>query len=573
MTDVTDLTGLTDLCPSALLARVIVDELIRQGVSQAVLCPGSRSTPLAFALAEAEEEGRLTLHIRVDERAAGFLALGLSAQSDAPVIVSCTSGSAVANLHPAAVEARYQHQRIIFLTANRPPEMHGVGAQQTIEHRGIFAHDVVDSLELASPQTTDNPEATNAHWRSALSRIMARSAHQRGPVHIDAHFREPLLSPADVQGTHLPPLWQGRAGHAPWTAVAPHHGIPTVDLSLPTLVIAGQGSWDIPQLAQVPTLVEPGGRTASTHILHPLSIGDEDSPLQQSLHTLIVVGRPTLHRGVTRLLARHPRTIVMAPPHALTEWADVPGTATAVASTLQVEGTVSPDWLELCHAAHTAATQHVRSVLQSASSSGIHVAQGVGDALCALPPQDRPLLLVGSSNPVRDLALTHPSLGPFCHVNRGCSGIDGLVSTSMGLALAAQRPVVAYLGDLSALHDATGFLIPTLEQQPPSVTVIVANDEGGGIFATLEPGQDHYRTMFERLFGTPHTADFAALARTWGWEYQRATSHDLPSLLSSFPPGLRLIEVRTQRQDRHQLARVLAATTGARTDNDTREEQ
>ena len=164
-----------DLSPATLHARVVVDELIRNGMQEAVLCPGSRSTPLAFALAAAEAASRLTLHVRVDERSAGFFALGLTAVSGTPVAVVCTSGSAVANLHPAAVEARFNHRQVVFLTANRPPEMEGVGAQQTIVQRGIFAHDVVDELILPAAgrevEAQADMQGWNAHWRAALCRI------------------------------------------------------------------------------------------------------------------------------------------------------------------------------------------------------------------------------------------------------------------------------------------------------------------------------------------------------------------------------------------------------------------
>ena len=222
-----------DLSPATLHARVVVDELIRNGMQEAVLCPGSRSTPLAFALAAAEAASRLTLHVRVDERSAGFFALGLTAVSGTPVAVVCTSGSAVANLHPAAVEARFNHRQVVFLTANRPPEMEGVGAQQTIVQRGIFAHDVVDELILPAAgrevEAQADMQGWNAHWRAALCRIMARAAASAGPVHIDIPFREPLtppvdgpVSPGDVavpptDEAFLPRCWQGRPAQRPWT--------------------------------------------------------------------------------------------------------------------------------------------------------------------------------------------------------------------------------------------------------------------------------------------------------------------------------------------------------------------
>ncbi|WP_276878846.1 2-succinyl-5-enolpyruvyl-6-hydroxy-3-cyclohexene-1-carboxylic-acid synthase [Lawsonella clevelandensis] len=569
-----------DLSPATLHARVVVDELIRNGMQEAVLCPGSRSTPLAFALAAAEAAGRLTLHVRVDERSAGFLALGLTAASGTPVAVVCTSGSAVANLHPAAVEARFNHRQVVFLTANRPPEMEGVGAQQTIVQRGIFAHDIVDELVLPAAGSDVVAEADahgwNAHWRAALCRTMARAAASAGPVHIDVPFREPLVSPIDsavppvntalppVDETPLPPCWQGRSAQRPWTEVC---DTATVDLSLRTLVIAGQGSWELPALTGVPTLCEPGGR-ASGVLLNPLCVSALLADPAHAPQQLVVVGKPTLHRSVTRLLADPalPQIVVTAPT-APTEWADVAGQAQTACTHLTTVGESPQHWLATCAEADGAAHAHVLDVVARLRAgqrednpgrlpSGLEVAYAVGEAVAADPAL---LLFVGSSNPVRDLAVTHPDLGPRCWVNRGASGIDGNISTAMGLAFHHPGPIVAFLGDLAALHDSGGLLVPTLENAPKNLTILVANDTGGGIFATLEQGAPAYEAQFERLFGVPHTADFAALAAGWGVAYQQCTLAELPGVLTGYaePAGVRLVEVRTQRRHRYALAATL----------------
>lgn len=570
-----------DASPATLHARVVVDELIRNGMREAVLCPGSRSTPLAFALAAAESAGRITLHVRVDERSAGFLALGLTAATGTPVAVVCTSGSAVANLHPAAVEARFNHRQVVFLTANRPPEMEGVGAQQTIVQRGIFAHDVVDELVLpaAGPEVIAEEDAHgwNAHWRAALCRTMARAAASAGPVHIDVPFREPLVPPVD--DTPLPASWQGRPAQRPWTDV---RDTATIDLSLRTLVIAGQGSWEIPALAGVPTLCEPGGRSSGV-LLNPLCLPALLAHPDLAPQQLVVVGKPTLHRAVTRLLAQPtlPQVVVTAPT-APTEWADVAGQAQVACTTLTATGESPEDWLAACAEADGAARAHVVDVVAGLRAgqyeagadanaganagadvdcdglpTGIEVAYAVGEAALTDPTL---LLFVGSSNPVRDLAVTHPDLAPRCWVNRGASGIDGNISTAMGIALHHQGPVVAFLGDLAALHDSGGLLVPSLETAPRNLTILVANDSGGGIFATLEQGSPDYAEQFERLFGVPHTADFAALAAGWGVAYQQCTLAGLPTVLSDHTAqeGMRLVEVRTQRRHRHALAATLA---------------
>lgn len=569
---------MSKLSPAALQARVIVDELIRNGVRDAVLCPGSRSSALAFALQLADAAGRLTLHVRIDERSAGFLALGLAGETDRPVVVVCTSGSAVANLHPAAVEARYNHRRVVFLTANRPPEMQGVGAQQTINQQGIFAHDVVDFLSLpvipadcAAARTDADPgsatalnaqlrsaTALNAQLRSALCRIMLRSTLAHGPIHIDAPFREPLVSPADVVDTHLPAEWEGRPHQQPWTV---YDSAPVLDLTLRTLVIAGQSSWEMPELAGIPTLCEPGGRTAGM-VINPLALP------QLTPEQVVVVGKPTLHRSVTALLARTDiPQLVLAPHYAVADWADVPGNAHTVASTLSTTGQTPAEWFDECAAAHHAATQHCRSILDNLRTesvpSGLLVAEVVGDVL-----EHNPTMMgfIGSSNPVRDLAITHPAVANQCVVNRGASGIDGNIATAVGIALRHPHPVIALLGDLASIHDMGSLLVPTMEERPHSLTIVVANDHGGGIFATLEPGQAAYRDNFERVFGTPHAVDFSALAAAMGAEYLQCELAQLAAALTEpapAPGGVRLLEVATSRTDRHTLSQHLAAVPPA----------
>lgn len=600
------------LPPATLHARVVVDELIRNGMREAVLCPGSRSTPLAFALADAESAGRIALHVRVDERSAAFLALGLSAASDAPVAVVCTSGSAVANFHPAAVEARFNHRRVVFLTANRPPEMEGVGAQQTIVQRGIFAHDVVSELVMtpAGPEINSEEDSLgwNAHWRSALCRIMTQSAISAGPIHIDVPFREPLVPPTESPAVSpavlplLPAPWQGRRDGQPWTQYVPNY---TLDLSRRTVVIAGQGSWEIPALAGVPTFCEPGGRTLGT-IFNPLTPPALMSNSFTAPEQVVVVGKPTLHRSVTRLLADPSLTqIVVTAATSPTEWADVSGNATIAATSLTRTGECPQQWLAACAEVDGAARSHVLEVVaelraeETASSAapttssvssvsaecapvelpcGVDVVYAVGEVVAADP---RMLLFVGSSNPVRDISLTHPELGPRCWVNRGASGIDGNISTASGLALHHSGPVIAFLGDLAAVHDSGGLLIPTLETAPRNLTIVVANDDGGGIFATLEQGAPAYATQFERLFGVPHGVNFASLAAGWGVEYRQCTVAELPTAIGEYAqhdstysqcegtcphdnlrPGVRFIEVRTQRQHRHELAATLSGWLG-----------
>lgn len=321
--------------PSTAQARVVVDELIRGGVRDVVLCPGSRNAPLAFALQDADREGRVRLHVRIDERTAGFLAVGLAIAASRPVCVAMTSGTAVANLGPAVVEANYARVPLIVLSANRPYEMLGTGANQTMEQLGYFGNQVRSTISLGLAE--DAParmEALNATWRSAVCRVLvsatgARSANA-GPVHFDIPLREPLVP--DSEPGAVPP---GRPDGRPWTYT------PTVtfdqpldiDLTLNTVVIAGHGAGVRPELAALPTVAEPTAPPAANP-LHPLAL-PHLRPQQ-----VIMLGRPTLHRPVSTLLADP-----SLPVYALTtgpRWPDVSGNSQATGTRAVTSGTPDP---------------------------------------------------------------------------------------------------------------------------------------------------------------------------------------------------------------------------------------
>jgi len=231
--------------PSTTQARVVVDELIRGGVRDVVLCPGSRNAPLAFALHDADRSGRIRLHVRIDERTAGYLAIGLAIAAGAPVCVAMTSGTAVANLGPAVVEANYARVPLIVLSANRPYELLGTGANQTMEQLGYFGTQVRATISLGLAE--DAPErldSLNATWRSATCRVVVAATGSRtanaGPVHFDIPLREPLVPDPEPHGATTP---QGRPGGKPWTYTPPvtFDQPLDIDLSADTVVIAGHG--------------------------------------------------------------------------------------------------------------------------------------------------------------------------------------------------------------------------------------------------------------------------------------------------------------------------------------------
>jgi 2-succinyl-5-enolpyruvyl-6-hydroxy-3-cyclohexene-1-carboxylate synthase len=531
--------------PSTAQARVVVDELIRGGVRDVVLCPGSRNAPLAFALRDADATGRVRLHVRIDERTAGYLAIGLAVAGQSPVPIVMTSGTAVANLGPAVAEANYARVPLIVLSANRPYELLGTGANQTMEQLGYFDTQVRASIRLGlAEEGTEKMADQNARWRSAVCRVLvaatgARSANA-GPVQFDIPLREPLVPDPDPDLGAVP---AGRPDGRPWTYTPPvSFDQPLdIDLSRDTVVISGHGAGMQPNLAALPTVAEPTAPHAANP-LHPLTL-----PL---LHPqqVIMLGRPTLHRTVSALLADP-----AVPVFALTtgpRWPDVSGNSQATGTRAVTTGAPSDGWLRRCADVHRRAVAAVHGQLAAHPlTTGLHVAAAVADAL---RPGDQ--LVLGASNPVRDAALVGlDSEGISVRSNRGVAGIDGTVSTAIGAALAHEGRTVALIGDLTFVHDASGLLIGPTEPVPQQLTIVVSNDNGGGIFELLEQGDPRFSDVSSRIFGTPHDIDVGALCRAYHIESQQVEVDDLVDAVNTPFTGMRVIEVKADRSTLRQL--------------------
>lgn len=537
--------------PSTAQATAVVDELVRGGVREVVLCPGSRNAPLAFALQAADREGRLRLHMRIDERTAGFLALGLAVAGKRPVPIVMTSGTAVANLGPAVLEANYARVPLVVLSANRPYEMLGTGANQTIEQLGLFGSQVRATISLG---LAEDDAAQNSQWRSAVCRVLAAARGTRsgnaGPVHFDIPLREPLVPDVHAQG----PVPQGRPGGAAWTTT--QHATLDVamdlDITPDTIVISGHGSALRPELAGLPTVAEP---TAPLHGIpvHPMALP------QLKPRQAVITGRPTLHRSVSKVLA-DPAVAV----YALTtgpRWPDVSGNVLATGTRAVVTGEPDRAWINRCRTLSEHTDKAVRAQLAAhPKATGLHVAAAVMDALT-----DGDQLLLGASNPVRDAALvSYPAPKVRVLSNRGVAGIDGTVSAAVGAALAYEEGrTVALLGDLTFLHDASGLLIGSGEPRPRDLTIVVANDDGGGIFELLEQGDPQYAGVFERVFGTPHGMDLAALCAAYRVEHHLVGLGELSTRLSTPDApgdrGIRVLEVTTERSGLRELHAAVRA--------------
>ena len=548
--------------PAPQLAAVLVDELARNGVTDACLAPGSRSAPLAMAL---DADDRIRLHVRHDERSAAFLALGLAKASQRPVAVVCTSGSAVANFHPAVVEADAAGVPLLLLTADRPPELRGTGANQTIDQIKIFGSAVRWFCEVGAP---DAEQA--GYWRSVADRACgeARGALSGppGPVHLNLALREPLVAPA---GQQPDPTVGGRPDGGPWTHTGEPRRTPgaqdvawlaeQIQATERGLLVVGDTGADprplqaLAAAAGWPLIAEPqsgarsGPNAVSTYdylLRHPLFGGSHNPDL------VVVVGRIGLSRSLLGWLSPDVPQVLLDgygtwrdPKRTL--WRVMTGdpalTATAVRDDLLDRE--DSEWLGSWRRAEQVVRTAVDEVLDADDVPS--EPRSARDLAAAVPAGST--LAVASSMPVRDLDLTmHPRSGLRVLANRGASGIDGFVSTALGIAAADRGPVFALGGDLSVLHDQNGFL-PSPTGRPDLVMVVLNND-GGGIFSFLP--QARFPRGYETLFGTPHGIDFANLAALHGLGHRRLDSAgDLADrvLAARVAGGIQLVEVRTDR--------------------------
>ncbi|SEL35534.1 2-succinyl-5-enolpyruvyl-6-hydroxy-3-cyclohexene-1-carboxylate synthase [Blastococcus sp. DSM 46786] len=554
--------------PSTAFARVLVDELVRGGVTDAVLAPGSRSAPLALVLAAAERDGRLRLHVRIDERTAAFLALGLAKGSGRPVPVVTTSGTATAHLHAAVLEADASGVPLLALTADRPPELRATGANQTIEQAGLYGAAVRWAADVGVPEA-GREEEQNRYWRSlaakALTIASGTLSADPGPVHLNLALREPLMpddEPAELTGP-----WAGRPGNAPWTAAQPSPGFAATAHRLPprTLVIAGDGPLHAaPGLDETfpwPVVAEPssgcwGGPGALRGGV--LLLGVVDWLAAHRPEHVLVIGRPTLSRPVSALLADPAVTVETV--SAFPRWADAGRSSTRVSRVFAGFDDAGADagWVRAWRSSADRVGAAVDAALDGAPA--LTAARLARDVVAALPAGA--LLVLGSSTPVRDVdRLAVPRADVTVLANRGVAGIDGTVSTAVGAALVHGGPAFALMGDLTFLHDLTGLLLGEGEPRP-ALTVVVPDNDGGGIFAQLEPGQDRHAADYRRVFGTPHGRDLVTVAESLGWPATRvSTPAELQAVLGLGGP--QVVVVGTDQRAEAELAGRLRQAAAA----------
>ena len=547
----------------ATFSAVLVDELVRAGLRHAVICPGSRSTPMAMAFAT---DTRVSVHVRIDERSAAFFALGVGLESGVPACLVTTSGTAAAEVHAAVVEAHQARVPLIVCTADRPPELHGVGAPQTVEQAGLFSVAVRFACDLGVPDL-----AAAASWRSLASRLFAEACASPagpGPVHLNVAYRDPLDTPPG----DLPP---GRSAGRPWHAVVSAPRLPDDRLAelLSTarrpLIVAGARCGD-PELVlrvaaelAIPVLADPrSGCRRVTGAAPVVAAADALLRAPSFAHShrpdlVVRLGEAWASKVVNAWLdgagnsagnsadngADNGFEQILVDPFG--EWRDpgrtvasvlrarpddlLSGLLDAVPPAFQVEVGWAASWAQ----AEALAQGAIGARLDDLAAGGELVEPAVARALAASP--DVGTLVVASSMPVRDLEwFSAPRPGyPRVLANRGANGIDGLVSTTLGVACSSGSadgaggsavvagPVVGVVGDLAFLHDLTALLraAPVPESagaHGDRCGLLVVDNAGGGIFSFLGQARSVERARFEQLFGTPQANDVAELARAAG---------------------------------------------------------
>jgi 2-succinyl-5-enolpyruvyl-6-hydroxy-3-cyclohexene-1-carboxylate synthase len=493
-----DIEGRVDLVnTSTQLARNITKQIIENGVTDVVLSPGSRNAPLSIALYNAEQEGLIKLHVRIDERTGGFFALGISKASGRPVAVVCTSGTAVAKYHPSVLEAHHSQVPLLVITADRPERLRQSGANQTTLQAKIYSEATPFALDFSDPKQ-DLTEA----FEALLS----------GPVHLNVQFDEPLLP--DDEDDWLRHVVRGDAARP----AQPKLRNLLISESRGVVVVGhdrgGLGVKDISNFAQRigwPLVCEdplsfPNSVPHASLFLTSLKIRQALLP-----EVVIVVGRTTLSRSMNALIASAKREIAIDPRIATI---DINRNADQIFLALpSVTRSSETDdaWLDLWN---SYADETAMLVEELPGWSEASIARTVAELL-----PDESTLFVSSSRPIRDLEGFAASRGNIeTFANRGLAGIDGNISTALGIA-SQRSSTVAVLGDLSFLHDVTGLI----GAGDINLRVLVINNDGGGIFSTLP---QHNAKGFEKLFGTPHGLDPALIAASMGIPSTTITSID-----------------------------------------------
>ncbi|WOV83400.1 2-succinyl-5-enolpyruvyl-6-hydroxy-3-cyclohexene-1-carboxylic-acid synthase [Sporosarcina jeotgali] len=547
--------------------------LVQLGVAHAVISPGSRSTPLAYALASTEQ---VESHLHVDERSAGFFALGLAKATQQPVVLLCTSGTAASNYHPAVTEAYYARVPLIVITADRPHELRDVGAPQAIRQMGMFGTHVKYDVDLPIPEDS---AAVDDYLDRQIARAVGMSLSEpKGPVHINAPFREPLLIDFEQESPKVTFI-ERISGETTLTTEQKNHVGNLISSAKRGILVMGEclpgfdkkQVWSFAKRMNWPVLCDPLSnlRSEVPADSRHLCIDSYDALLknapfaaQAETDMVIRIGPQPVSKPLTLFLKKfRPKTFIVADESPI--FRDPLGIATHHLQvnamdilSVEADGHQEASYTELWHKANEIAAQ----LTESHRSEQVHEGDYVRTLLTSLP--DGSDLISGSSMPIRDLDTyfrnTERDIAIFS--NRGANGIDGVVSTALGIQTARKRPSWLLIGDLSFMHDVNGLLISRM--QTMDLTIMVSNNDGGGIFSYLP--QAAVPNHFEQLFGTPTGLSFAPLAEMYGIQYSSVSSiEELEGQLAAEKTApLRIIEMISVREQNVQAHRELWTAIG-----------
>lgn len=549
---------MTSPSPSIMTAVTVLDTLVRTGMRHVLVSPGSRSAPLAYAIGALVDAGVIEAHVRIDERVAAFTALGIARASGAPVGVVTTSGTAVGECLPAVMEAYHSGASLAVLSADRPARLQGTGANQTTDQSALLGRHVRAFAALENyTAAEDDPQNTAFH--RALAALTGRNPENwgqpaeqpLGPVHLNIAFDTPLTpheADAQVLKRWAQSLQEVAADAAPrhprHLDVTAESWLRSDDLpagSHRTVVVAGDGAGAVAQqFAQklgLPLLAEPSSNARFSPVAVPAYRQILAGELGQQVERAVIFGHTTLSRPVAALLANkgieraiyEPSPAPWHQPDAL-EYPQIK-TLRQLADFAGNGGNTDQGqpWLDAWVQAGAALQENLRQKVADYRASGTYDTEvdprvpGFSLALRAWEAclEDDAVLLLGSSNLIRDLDLVAPAAArsPQVFANRGLAGIDGTIATASGISLALGAKVRVLCGDLTFLHDLGALNIGPLERAP-DVEILVLDDRGGGIFATLEHGQlgrtEQFGATVQRFFTTPHTANLEELASSWG---------------------------------------------------------
>jgi len=468
------------------LARVLVKQILEAGVSDVVISPGSRNAPLSLAFYQASKRGLINLHVRIDERTAAFFALGIAKASGRPVPIVCTSGTAVANYHPAVLEASHTNLPLLVMTADRPASLRRTGANQTTEQARIFGRAVRYFADISG---------------SAYPMELPFHSLQSGPVHLNVQFEEPLIGDNDESwlenlSINSPKVFNRKGAGTFYTKST--RGVLVIGHDRGGLPVEAVKDFSRalgwPIVAEDPLTFEQAISHASI-FLTSRTIAEELTP-----DTVVVIGRTTLSRSINAFIKTARKEIVIDPRIATVDSDRLASQKFLQLPELQVSS-IDSDYLQKWQKYSQRTAKLVSEISQwSEALIAREIASGLSDGTS---------LFISSSRPIRDLeGFATARTGIETFANRGLAGIDGNISTALGIA-SMRSATVAVLGDLGFLHDLTGLI----HQEKINLKIFVINNDGGGIFSTLP---QRGVAGFEEVFGTPHGKDLSDIARAIG---------------------------------------------------------